>query len=195
MQRMAVAGSLSNFRSRMRDREDHVRLSPRPFGGRGRSMVRVSFAVAIIAVIATTVGCTMCCHPYDYCGPVYDGQGRYATGCSRCARAGSIFAEEADAPMQISGTAKPAGGMAKQSSGMPARTASARVRTRTTPQRAPSTEVAGSERIVSVTDRAVDSPALAADSPAQPGKLSAEAAQPMPARGWTARRSTDETLR
>jgi len=42
-------------------------------------------------VLAAATGCTMCCHPYDECGPVYDE----ASGRSYCTsvRAGSILEE------------------------------------------------------------------------------------------------------
>ena len=100
---------------------------------------------------------------------------------ARALRAGSIFAEDAAAPLPTTET--------------PEQTASARVKTRTQPLRGPSGDVPGSERILSVSDRAVDSPALAADSPVRPENQSVEAAQPLPASGWTARRSADETLR
>jgi hypothetical protein len=52
-------------------------------------MVRPSLVIAVAATLAALAGCTMCCHPYDHCGPVYEG--RYATGCSRNVHAGSIF--------------------------------------------------------------------------------------------------------
>jgi hypothetical protein len=45
--------------------------------------------LAAIAVLAFSSGCTMCCHPYDNCGPVFDE----STGHPLCstARAGSIL--------------------------------------------------------------------------------------------------------
>jgi hypothetical protein len=44
-------------------------------------------AVGILGLVALCGGCTLPCHPYDYCGPVYDGTGQ---NCSN-ARAGSIL--------------------------------------------------------------------------------------------------------
>jgi hypothetical protein len=45
--------------------------------------------LGILVVLAFSTGCTMCCHPYDNCGPVYDDSscGSY---CSNV-RAGSIL--------------------------------------------------------------------------------------------------------
>lgn len=44
--------------------------------------------LGVLALLALTTGCTMCCHPYDNCGPVYEsGCGSF---CSN-ARAGSIL--------------------------------------------------------------------------------------------------------
>jgi hypothetical protein len=183
-------------------------------------MVRIGFAVAVIAVVATTAGCTMCCHPYDGCGPVFEGHGRYATGCSCCARAGSVYSECADASMSTSEMpVQNASARAKtRIASQPARSTAATVPTKArsatrqrpsstemagtvkkprpaTHQRARSAEAAGSEKILSVTDHAVDSPKLAAGSQAQPEKISAEAARPLADRGWTARRSSpDETV-
>jgi hypothetical protein len=41
----------------------------------------------ILGLLALCVGCTMCCHPYDYNGPVYDDSGQ----CVSNVRAGSIL--------------------------------------------------------------------------------------------------------
>jgi hypothetical protein len=50
--------------------------------------------LGIAAILACATGCTMCCHPYDNCGPVYDD----SCGQPYCssARAGSIL-EKGDA--------------------------------------------------------------------------------------------------
>lgn len=49
--------------------------------------------LGILAVLAFTTGCTMCCHPYDNCGPVFDE----SSGRGYCdnVRAGSILEERA----------------------------------------------------------------------------------------------------
>jgi hypothetical protein len=45
--------------------------------------------LGVAAILAFTTGCTMCCHPYDNCGPVFDA----SCGEPYCAnaRAGSIL--------------------------------------------------------------------------------------------------------
>ncbi len=144
-------------------------------------MIRISIALAAIALIGTTVGCTMCCHPYDYCGPVYEGQGRYATGCSQCARAGSIFAADAAESMPVNDT--------------PVQTVSARAKSRPKALAGSSAAVPGSERILSVSDRAVEKSTPVAVSSGQPQDRSVEAQPSSPADGWTARRSMDDAAR
>jgi hypothetical protein len=46
--------------------------------------------------LAITAGCTMCAHPYDYCGPVYAGQN--CEPCNPQARAGSILSPPLPVP-------------------------------------------------------------------------------------------------
>ncbi|MBN1908969.1 MAG: hypothetical protein JW818_04455 [Pirellulales bacterium] len=36
-------------------------------------MSRVLFALIAVGLIAGATGCTMCAHPYDYCGPTFMG--------------------------------------------------------------------------------------------------------------------------
>ena len=48
-------------------------------------MLRAAGSLAV-AVLLFASGCTMCCHPYDDCGPVYHGD-----SCSSHGRAGSIL--------------------------------------------------------------------------------------------------------
>ncbi len=50
-------------------------------------MLRKIAHAGILGLIALCVGCTMCCHPYDYNGPVYDSSGQ----CLSNGRAGSIL--------------------------------------------------------------------------------------------------------
>jgi hypothetical protein len=45
---------------------------------------KIAFAT-LLGLSLLSAGCTMCCHPYDYCGPVYDGG-----QCSN-ERAGSVL--------------------------------------------------------------------------------------------------------
>jgi len=52
-------------------------------------MLRFACAVGVAAVLCATAGCRMCCHPYDYSGPVYHGGG--CLDCGSRGRAGSIL--------------------------------------------------------------------------------------------------------
>ncbi|MCC6125260.1 MAG: hypothetical protein IT426_09880 [Pirellulales bacterium] len=49
--------------------------------------------LGVLAILASATGCTMCCHPYDNCGPVFDE----SSGRGYCSnvRAGSILEERA----------------------------------------------------------------------------------------------------
>ena len=52
-------------------------------------MLRSTLALVTLAMVATTAGCRMCAHPYDYCGPTFTGE-----DCQQCmpnARACSIL--------------------------------------------------------------------------------------------------------
>jgi hypothetical protein len=79
---------------------------------------KLAIAGVVAVCLLSATGCTMCCHPYDNCGPVYDE----ASGRSYCdqSRAGSILegattkppaaaTEEIieEAPQQVSAAAKP----------------------------------------------------------------------------------------
>lgn len=44
-------------------------------------------SVVIVGLLALCAGCTLPCHPFDYNGPVYDGDGQFTSN----ARAGSIL--------------------------------------------------------------------------------------------------------
>lgn len=137
-------------------------------------MVRTILAVAMLAIAVGITGCTMCCHPYDQCGPVYPGHGRHATGCSRCARAGSILAPDAEA------------------TSMPA-VVEEEMPTELSSQAEQVGDVPGSERIISVTERVV-SPTPASTT-AEPANLSVQTAKPLTPNAWTAKRTTEETVR
>jgi hypothetical protein len=52
-------------------------------------MRRAMIAWAGIGLMLLAAGCTMCAHPYDYCGPVVDGP--CACSCDPLARSGSIL--------------------------------------------------------------------------------------------------------
>jgi hypothetical protein len=51
-------------------------------------MRRAMFAWAGIGLLLLAAGCSMCAHPFDYCGPVYDGPctscGACGGGCGQC---------------------------------------------------------------------------------------------------------------
>jgi hypothetical protein len=46
--------------------------------------------LGVLYILAISQGCTMCCHPYDNCGPVYDASCEGRPYCSNN-RAGSIL--------------------------------------------------------------------------------------------------------
>ena len=52
-------------------------------------MRRTVFALTAIVLVAAATGCSMCAHPYDYCGPMFTGGNCEA--CNPDARAGSIL--------------------------------------------------------------------------------------------------------
>ncbi len=53
-------------------------------------MVRTLFALSMVALFAVATGCHVLSHPYDYCGPLYDGEGGQYCCCPN-ARAGAIL--------------------------------------------------------------------------------------------------------
>ena len=52
-------------------------------------MLRSMFALAAACLVALTAGCSMCAHPYDYCGPTFTGEA--GQQCMPNARACSIL--------------------------------------------------------------------------------------------------------
>ena len=54
-----------------------------------RPMYRTALALAAVGLIAFSSGCTMCCSPYDYCGPTFTGGP--GESCCPSARAGSVL--------------------------------------------------------------------------------------------------------
>jgi hypothetical protein len=160
-------------------------------------MVRTSLALVVMGVLAATVGCSTCCHPYDRCGPVYTGP--YATGCARDVRVGSVFSGTGQMPgtMTYAHHKKSSGSQATQQFSEP------QSELRPQPQLVPqpmsqskpsSDDMPGTEHIISVTERVVPSPALIADGPALSADVADENARAMPIKGWTAKRSTDDTI-
>jgi hypothetical protein len=57
-------------------------------------MRRTCLAACFAALLAAAAGCTMCDHPYDYCGPTYTGE--CGQTCNPLARAGSILSPPVD---------------------------------------------------------------------------------------------------
>ncbi len=53
-------------------------------------MVRTVLTLFVVALIGVTAGCTMCAHPYDYCGALYTGKCGPMV-CGPTARAGSVL--------------------------------------------------------------------------------------------------------
>jgi hypothetical protein len=166
-------------------------------------MFRMALSLGVVAVLLTIAGCTMCCHPYDYCGPVYGDCG--CNSCSPCCRTGSVLSGSSE-PMLSSGQAQ------RQVRGQSlAHVPSQRqVQSGRKPRDVPNSErvasnrpsqgqvqdgskprdVPNSERIVSVTNRVVG-PSVAADDSSQAATESFPTPpKPPVAQGWTARRTT-----
>ncbi len=51
-------------------------------------MLRAGFAGLILGLVMLSMGCRMCAHPFDYCGPTFTGDGPC---CADETRAGSIL--------------------------------------------------------------------------------------------------------
>jgi hypothetical protein len=143
-----------------------------PLDGKGRSMVRISFAVAVVAVLAATVGCTMCCHPYDECGPVYEG--RFATGCSKNVRQGSVFSGTSDTSSE---------------------TSPAHVNPQPTPATDAVEEDGDAQQTTSKKKSASELTALASGTSKKATKTSTKKSQPVTPQRWTTKTTTDESLR
>jgi len=160
-------------------------------------MFRTALALGSVAILVATVGCNMCCHPYDQSGPVFSGDG---CPSSTHSRAGSILGgspqpsslptenqiqDESVSPSPAPAQAKKHGQSA--SFGM----AGGRVQGPALGQ-AQAGDVPGAERIVSVTDRVVKPSADSSQAAEEP---SLESSKQLPATGWSARRPTTEILR
>ncbi len=52
--------------------------------------------LAVLALLASSTGCTMCQDPFDYCNPMFGPNG--CLNCDWGARRGSAFHPMADAP-------------------------------------------------------------------------------------------------
>jgi hypothetical protein len=75
-----------------------IALTPRK---RARNIMLGKLGVlGFVVVLVCTTGCTMCCHPYDECGPVFSPNACGDDYCSS-ARAGSILDGQAPAPESV----------------------------------------------------------------------------------------------
>jgi hypothetical protein len=146
-------------------------------------MLRAALRLGGVAVLLTIAGCTMCCHPYDYCGPVYEADG--CQTCSSNARAGSILA----GTRGVAPSPDPVQHQSQRAAVSPA----AIQRQIYGDERLG--DVSGSQRMLSETDRVVDSGTSSAEQPQVVAELSAEPAKPLPTQGWSARRPTQEVVR
>ena len=78
--------------------------------------MRPTFAIMLSLMAVGLVGCTICQHPYDYCGPTFSGPGGQDP-CLINERAGSAFTgtmvppnaipQEVEAPFSEPGTEQP----------------------------------------------------------------------------------------
>ena len=122
---------------------------------------KITYA-GILGLIALCVGCTMCCHPYDYNGPVYDNSGQ----CLSNVRAGSILEGGDMETISDSGNQK-----SIEKSSPNARLGSPR-----------GEESEGATQILSVTDRKLDTSETVAKLQSNDSQPIPSLAQPAPAR-------------
>lgn len=52
-------------------------------------MIRSAIVIVTACLLVAGLGCTMCQHPYDYCGPTFTGDN--CVPCDPLARAGSVL--------------------------------------------------------------------------------------------------------
>jgi hypothetical protein len=123
----------------------------------------------ILGLVALCVGCTMCCHPYDYNGPVYDCNGQ----CASNVRAGSIL-EGAD--MEAMPPAVNQGNIKET-------TPNIRQESPNALQGLPNTgDSEGATKILSVTDRKLEPSETLAKSQSSDNETYPSLAQPAPAK-------------
>jgi hypothetical protein len=165
-------------------------------------MLRLGLGLGILAVLSTLAGCTMCCHPYDWCGPVHDGEG--CQSCDSRYRVGSILAGTAEtATLHEVGADVTTQGMADEpivdgqtrvsakharSEPSVAAVADSGRRQRYMQQTGKMGDVPGSEKVISVTDRVVEPGATVSEASATPSEPALTADSPATTQGWTARR-------
>lgn len=145
-------------------------------------MRRTALGLGVLAVLLVITGCTMCCHPYDYCGPVFHGGGCQA--CSPHGRVGSILSEASELAPLPPESSRPEGGTLSHAD------IENHVRGEMRQD-----DVPGSQKIVSITDQVVEPPIPSADPPQVADGSSLEPSKVLPSQGWMARRPTTERLR
>jgi hypothetical protein len=165
-------------------------------------MCRAALGLGVIAVLLAAAGCSMCCHPYDDCGPVYSGSG--CQSCMSGARVGSILGGSpelsaaptlASRPIQSQSVASAPIPRPTQRQSASFGTVGGHVEGRVEGQ-VRSGDVPGSEQIVSVTDRAADEPSTpSADQSPMVAESSSEPASMLPSTGWTACRPSPDVRR
>jgi hypothetical protein len=125
-------------------------------------MLGKNASAVILGLIALCAGCTLPCHPYDYCGPIHDGSGQY---CSNV-RAGSILA---DGDMESSSPTADQDVIEENVSNVER-------------GRANVEQYEGVKQILSVTDRKVDESEGLANSQSESNRSRSYLAQPAPVR-------------
>jgi hypothetical protein len=175
-------------------------------------MFRMALGLSLVALCCAG-GCTMCCHPYDYSGPVYSKDDCPSCGSSGHCRAGSILAPCGQPSSTEGDGEKAVPQTAPKTAPQPAPTRAKPVEQPSVPDPAVGGtkvgarqrhlvgkprpgDVPGSEKIVSVTERVVGPKAGSQQTAAEPAaEPEAEASNSLPAAGWTARRLTNDTMR
>lgn len=177
-----------------------------------------ALGLGLLAVlVSSSVGCRMCCHPYDYCGPVYQGDGQCQSCCSGHARVGSVLDPasgrslgqhedgaphrakvQTPTPASSEGRAAPAevptpAPIKSQPPATMPNEARRQLNQQVQSERRPG-DVPGSERIISVTERIVGPQAASAESEVAEASSAPSQQQSLPSSGWTARRSTDRRM-
>ena len=146
-------------------------------------MRRMALGLGGAVVLLAAAGCTMCCHPNDYCGPVYEG-GR-CQSCSLHSRAGSILAGTTEIEPSPDLAQRPAQNQTVSNASL-----RRQVHGDTKPG-----DVPGSEQILSVTDRVVGSSTDSDGGSQLASDPSSESSKPLSSQGWTARRPTFDITR
>ncbi len=166
-------------------------------------MFRRALGLGLLGILSATVGCRMCCHPYDYCGPVYQCDGCGCPSCCGHSRANSVLEpipqrEYAQGSVEYQARSQANNQVRHQAQSQVRRPvqsdADRQMRQEAQAQARPG-DVPGSERILSVTDRAVGPTATPTDPPATAEASPGDSSQTLPSSGWTARGSTGGILR